>query len=90
MILDKQFIDKFIAKYNYYPNKYSIRAYDIIFDLLLRISNGDLDDNDIFEIEAEYIENKFKYTRSLGGSIDNIAIYLIKHENLKIDELIEK
>ena len=90
MILDKQFIDKFIAKYNYYPNKYSIRAYDIIFDLLLRISNGDLDDNDIFEIEAEYIENKFKYTRSIGGSIDNIAIYLIKHENLKIDELIEK
>ena len=90
IIEDKSFIDKFISKYNYFPSKYSIRAYDITYDLLLRISNGNLNDDNIFEIETQYFENKFKYKRSLGGSIDNIATYLIKHEDLKIEEMIDK
>ena len=90
IIEDKSFIDKFISKYNYFPSKYSIRAYDITYDLLLRISNGNLNDDNIFEIETQYFENKFKYKRSLSGSIDNIATYLIKHEDLKIEEMIDK
>ena len=90
IIEDKPFIDKFISKYNYFPSKYSIRAYDITYDLLLRISNGNLNDDNIFEIETQYFENKFKYKRSLSGSIDNIATYLIKHEDLKIEEMIDK
>ena len=90
IIEDKSFIDKFISKYNYFPSKYSIRAHDITYDLLLRISNGNLNDDNIFEIETQYFENKFKYKRSLGGSIDNIATYLIKHEDLKIEEMIDK
>ena len=90
IIDDKSFIDKFISKYNYFPSKYSIRAYDITYDLLLRISNGNLNDDNIFEIETQYFENKFKYKRSLGGSIDNIATYLIKHEDLKFEEIIDK
>ena len=90
IIEDKSFIDKFISKYNYFPSKYSIRAHDITYDLLLRISNGNLNDDNIFEIETQYFENKFKYKRSLSGSIDNIATYLIKHEDLKIEEMIDK
>ena len=90
IIEDKSFIDKFISKYNYFPSKYSIRAHDITYDLLLRISNGNLNDDNIFEIETQYFENKFKYKRGLGGSIDNIATYLIKHEDLKIEEMIDK
>ena len=90
IIEDKSFIDKFISKYNYFPSKYSIRAHDITYDLLLRVSNGNLNDDNIFEIETQYFENKFKYKRSLGGSIDNIATYLIKHEDLKIEEMIDK
>ena len=90
IIEDKSFIEKFISKYNYFPSKYSIRAHDITYDLLLRVSNGNLNDDNIFEIETQYFENKFKYKRSLGGSIDNIATYLIKHEDLKIEEMIDK
>ena len=90
IIDDKLFIDKFISKYKYFPSKYSIRAYDITYDLLLRISNGNLNDDNIFEIETQYFENKFKYKRSSSGSIDNIATYLIKHEDLKIEEMIDK
>ena len=87
LINDKFFIDKFISDYNYFPSKYSIRAYDIVYDLLLRISNGDLDEENLHQIETGYFENKFKYVRSSTGSIDNTAVYLIKHEDLKIKEL---
>ena len=87
LINDKSFIDKFISHYNIFPSKYSLRAYDLVYDLLLRISNGYFDDTDIYEIETEYIENKFKYIRSFTGSIDNIGVYLMKFENLKIEQL---
>ena len=90
IVEDKSFIDKFISNYNYFPSKYSIRAYDITYDLLLRISNGDLNDENIFGIESQYFENKFRYKRSSSGSIDNIANYLIKHEDLKIEEMTYK
>ena len=33
IVEDKSFIDKFISNYNYFPSKYSIRAYDITYDL---------------------------------------------------------
>ena len=90
IVEDKSFIDKFISNYNYFPSKYSIRAYDITYDLLLRISNGDLNDENIFGIESQYFENKFRYKRSSSGSIDNIANYLIKYEDLKIEEMTDK
>ena len=87
---DKFFIDKFISKYNYYPNKYTLRAYDLVYDLLLRVSNGSLDDYNVHEIEAQYLENKFKYKLSPSGSIDNIGVFMMKHENLNINVLIDK
>ena len=87
LVNDKSFIDKFINYYNVFPSKYSLRAHDLVYDLLLRISNGYFDDSDIHEIETEYLENKFKYIRSYSGSIDNIGIYLMKFENLKIEQL---
>ena len=90
LINDKFFIEKFINNYNYFPNKYALRAYDLVYDLLLRISNGDLDDPNIHGIETQYLENKFKYRASSSGSIDNVAVFLMRHENLKISELIDK
>ena len=84
---DRSFIEKYIANYNFFPTKYSIRAHDMVYDLLLRVSNGDIDNNDIHEIETEYIENKFKYVRSSSGSIDNVGVFVMKFENLKIEEL---
>jgi len=84
---DKLFLDKFISTYKFFPNKYSLRAYDLVYDMLLRISNGDFDDSDIHEIETEYFENKFRYIRSKSRSIDNVGVYLMKFENLKIEEL---
>ena len=84
---DNSFIQEFISNYKFFPSKYSLRAYDLVYDMLLRISNGNFDDNDLHEIETEYFENKFKYKRSLSGSIDNVGVYLMKFENLKVEQL---
>ena len=84
---DNSFIEEFISNYNFFPSKYSLRAYDLVYDMLLRISNGNFDNNELHEIETEYFENKFKYKRSSSGSIDNVGAYLLKFENLKVEEL---
>ena len=84
---DNSFIEEFISNYNFFPSKYSLRAYDLVYDMLLRISNGNFDDNELHEIETEYFENKFKYKRSFSGSIDNVGVYLMKFENLKVEQL---
>jgi hypothetical protein len=44
----------------------------------------------IHGIETQYLENKFKYRTSSSGSIDNVGVFLMRHENLKISELIDK
>ena len=85
--INQDFINEFIALYRFYPNKYSIRAYDIVYDLLLRYSNGDIDDPENHENQTEYIENKFKYYRTSTGSLDNISLYFLKHENLNVNQI---
>ena len=85
--INQDFINEFIALYNFYPNKYSIRAYDIVYDLLLRYSNGDIDDPENHENQTEYLENKFKYYRTSTGSLDNISVYFLKHENLNVNQI---
>ena len=85
--INQDFINEFIALYRFYPNKYSIRAYDIVYDLLLRYSNGDIDDPENHENQTEYIENKFKYYRTSTGSLDNISVYFLKHENLNVNQI---
>ena len=84
---DNSFIEEFISNYNFFPSKYSLRAYDLVYDMLLRISNGNFEDYELHEIETEYFENKFKYKRSFSGSIDNVGVYLMKFENLKVEQL---
>ena len=85
--MHQDFINEFMTLYKFYPNKYSIRAYDIVYDLLLRYSNGNIDDPENHENQTEYLENKFKYYRTSTGSLDNISVYFLKHENLDIKQI---
>jgi LysM repeat protein len=85
--INQDFINEFMALYKFYPNKYSIRAYDIVYDLLLRYSNGNIDDPENHENQTEYLENKFKYYRTSTGSLDNISVYFLKHENLDVKQI---
>ena len=83
--LYSNFIKNFSSIYNFIPNKYVTRGYDLILDLLFRLSSDEINFNSSNFIETEYIENKFKYLKnkdSLGYR--NISTFIIKYENLEL------
>ena len=83
--LYSKFIKNFSSIYNFIPNKYVIRGYDLILDLLLRLSSDEINFNSSDFTETEHIENKFNYLKnkdSLGYR--NISTFIIKYENLEL------
>ena len=66
-----EFIEKYNSKYNSFPTKYAIRGHDLVLDLLIRLSCGELDNNNLNLVESEYIENKFKYVKDKNGAYKN-------------------
>ena len=83
--LYSSFIKNFSNIYNFIPNKYVIRGYDLVLDLLFRLSSDEINFNGSNFIETEHIENKFKYFKnkdSLGYR--NLSTFIIKYENLEL------
>ena len=80
------FVKQYKRKYGVSPNKYVTRGFDITLDILLRLasSDGSLYDASGDEVETEYIENKFRYSKNLFGGYVNEAVYIVKYDNLKI------
>lgn len=80
----------YFKKYGYYPNRYVMRGYDVMLDILLRLSYAEtLQQSTKIQGYTEYIENKFNYVNkefSLG--YQNDAIYLLEYQdNLKIEAI---
>ena len=86
-IIESNFSIQFIDRFGIPPNKTAIRAYDLILDLLLRISTQ----NDLFQSvkigETEYFNNKFNYVPFDNGSYINQGYYLLKHKLYDIVEI---
>lgn len=79
------FVSAYRKQYQVSPSKYVARGFDITFDLLMRLASED----NLYEasrntIETEYIENKFRYNKSLFGGYVNEAVYIVKYDDLKI------
>ncbi|WP_335974388.1 LysM peptidoglycan-binding domain-containing protein [Gaetbulibacter jejuensis] len=69
------------------PNKYAVRGFDLTLDVLMRLaSEEDLFDASGSEIETEYVENKFRYSKKLFGGYFNEAVYIVKYDDLTIVE----
>ena len=82
-----EFIEKYNSKYNSFPTKYAIRGHDLVLDLLIRLSSGELDNNNLTLGESEYIENKLKYVKDKNGAYKNSSAYIMKFEDLKLVEI---
>ena len=83
--LYSDFINNFNNIYNYMPNKYVIRGYDVMLDLLLRLSSDEANISGSNSYETEHIENKFKYLKNQNNlGYRNISTYIIKYENLEL------
>ena len=81
---NNEFIKKYNSRYNSYPTKYAIRGHDLVLDLLIRLSCGELDNDNLNLVESEYIENKFKYVKGINGVYKNTSAYILKFEDLKL------
>jgi len=82
-----KFIEKYNSRYNSFPTKYAIRGHDLVLDLLIRLSCGKLDKNNLNLVESEYIENKFKYVKDQNGAYKNNSTYIMKFEELRLVEI---
>ena len=81
------FVRSYRRLYNVSPNKYAVRGFDLTFDLLLRLSYQDnLFKASAGDLETEYVENKFRYSKKLFGGYYNEAVYIVKFDDLTIIE----
>lgn len=81
------FVKAYKAEFGVSPSKYAARGFDITIDILLRLAT----EENLYEasnevIETEYIENKFRYNKSLFGGYVNEAVYIVKYDDLRIVE----
>jgi len=81
------FVRKYMNTYGVSPNKYAVRGFDLTLDLLLRLaSEDDLYKASSSNVETEYVENKFRYSKKMFGGYYNEAVYIVKYEDLTIVE----
>ena len=80
------FVKAYKKKYRVSPSKYASRGFDLTLDVLLRLasSNSDISETIADELETEYSENKFRYSKKLFGGYINQASYIVRYDNLKI------
>lgn len=82
------FVSGYKKKYGAPPNRYVTRGFDLTMDILLRLATAeDLYKASNSDIETEYIENKFRYSKKLFGGYYNEAAYIVRYEDLKIVEV---
>lgn len=82
------FIKKYLKKYGVVPNRYTIRGFDVTYDILLRLASAD----DLYSSISEngttqYVENKFDYEVKPTGGYQNKAVYILAYDknlNLKV------
>ena len=86
-INDLEFLKSFINRFGIPPNKTAIRAYDLVYDLILRITTqGNLYLSSTIG-ETEYINNKFNYVSDVEGAYINKSYFLLKHQSYDIIEI---
>lgn len=81
------FIKNYKKEYGIEPNKYAIRGFDLTLDLLLRLASEDtLYEASNNDLETEYVENKFRYSKQLFGGYTNESVYVVMFKDLTIVE----
>ncbi|MCV6628709.1 MAG: LysM peptidoglycan-binding domain-containing protein [Flavobacteriaceae bacterium] len=83
------FAIRYKEKFGKAPDKYAARGFDLMMDVVLRLAYK----NTIFEAcntvgETTYVESKFNYNKYLYSSYYNEGVYLMKYQNLRIQEVL--
>ena len=85
-----QFESNYINLFGSFPNKDVIRGYDVAKDIILRV----LIDNNLNKTvkydEQAYTESKFLYKIDSLGGLYNSSMYILKHKDYDIEEIIDQ
>ena len=86
---DRQFIQKFESEYGKPPTKESLRAHDLVMDLILRIAVAKDLESSLELGETQYRSNRFLYQPQTNDSYINSALFLLQHRGYEIFEIKE-
>jgi hypothetical protein len=76
----QQFASAYKKKNRIFPNQYAIRGFDLTFDTMLRLSQGQTFEDSINANASEQIESKFDYAKKLSGGYANNGIYILYYD----------
>ena len=84
---DNGFSKRYKQAYGETPNKTAVRGFDLMMDVVLRLSSSKNIYTSVNEYPlTEYVENKFAYKKRLFGGYYNDTVYVVKYDDLKIVE----
>ena len=78
--------NNFLNKFGKYPEKISLTAFDIIKDILFRISVSKSFKKSIDMGETRSIQNKFNYIYNDKTGFENTSFFILRHNDLDINE----
>ncbi|MDC8003383.1 LysM peptidoglycan-binding domain-containing protein [Aureisphaera galaxeae] len=83
------FVVSYKNKYGVLPNRFAVRGFDLTYDILLRLAaEGNVYDASEEDIETEYVENKFRYSKKMFSGYNNQGFYILKYtEDLQFEEV---
>ena len=80
------FQENYLIKFGKYPNNIAIKSYDIMKDLLYRISVSKSIKKSLEIGETKSIQNKFNYIFDGDTGFRNISFFILKHQDFDIIE----
>ena len=74
------FANAYKKKNRIFPNQYAIRGFDLTFDTLLRLAQGQTFAENANASVTEQVESKFDYAKKLSGGYANNGIYILYYD----------
>ena len=78
------FQNKFLVKFGRFPDRISIKSYDMLNDLFFRIATSKSLKNSIDIGETRLLQNKFNYKYNAKSGYQNTSFFILRHEDLDI------
>ena len=82
--LSDAFEQRYKQEFGTFPNKYTVRGFDVTMDVLLRLSRYGTLYTETSNFQTAYLENKFQYFLQPYGGYKNEAGYILKYDDLHI------
>ena len=86
---NEMFIESFKNYFGKRPNKESLRGYDLVMDLIIRIAVATKLEKSLELGETQYRSNRFSYETEENNSFSNTALFILQHQGYQIIEIKE-